>query len=102
MNKHTKTPWALYSTLTKRDNNEDKTAIVCRGMVQVIAVTNIQEGFSKELNEANAEHIVKCVNSHEELVDLCKSYLEEIQANYELDPSGEIENKLKTALKNAE
>ena len=54
--------------------------------------------LSKAEGEANAAHIVKCVNAHEKLVEVLK----DAKAWVELDPKAEVmEARIKSALKAA-
>ncbi len=61
--------------------------------------------LSKEINdEANAEHIVKCVNSHEKLVEALKIAEWMISTNQEYRPfqkNTEYMDKIRQALKTA-
>ncbi len=47
---------------------------------------------------ANAEYIVKCVNSHEKLVEACKELLEWMGAKYPL-PGEQAKERARAALK---
>ncbi len=60
--KHTKTPWALRDFEVIGPYMSDKFICDCVGHE-----SNYEE------NKANAAHIVKCVNSHDELVKVLKS-----------------------------
>lgn len=60
MSKHTPTPWKVDDINTK-----GKTRIAYKGFS--VAYTDISHRTEQE-QEANAAHIVKCVNLHDELV----------------------------------
>jgi hypothetical protein len=72
--KHSPTPWRIDA-----DVNADETAIVCsREGGDIVALSPGIEGWelSAELWPANAAHIVKCVNLHDELVAALREVVE--------------------------
>jgi hypothetical protein len=68
VSKHTPTPWAAYgTTLSTR----------AEGPRSLIGTTDpLRHHEEEEQNAANAAHIVKCVNAHDELVAALKGMLE--------------------------
>lgn len=63
MSKHTPTPWHVRAIMESRD-------IVSETGVLIAEVSNEENG-----REANARHIVHCVNSHDDLVEALKFVL---------------------------
>lgn len=72
--KHTETPW--YITY---DKHEQANLIGADDNFVAICVHQCLTALIPVM-EANARHIVKCVNSHDELVDIVKLYVEECEA----------------------
>ena len=65
--KHTPTPWS-----TDAERNASRTMIYCDTEYlqgQLIAMSPINTMDNIEQHKADMEHIVKCVNSHEKLVE---------------------------------
>ncbi|MFA5382423.1 MAG: hypothetical protein WC356_04600 [Candidatus Micrarchaeia archaeon] len=77
MNKHTATPWKVSSVFVNNAPNETHITTGKWGQPSIAVVDN----------EANAAYIVRCVNSHEALVEACKVSLE----NHEI---GEYESQM--------
>lgn len=75
MSGHTKTPWRVDPKRQLR---------VMAGEDDTICSTGCQDSLRAQW-EANAEHIVRCVNSHDALVKA----LEKLDAAFDLDPSDE-------------
>ena len=65
--KHSKTPWAIRDFEVIGSYGSNKTICDCIGY---------ESGY--EENKANVKHIVKCVNTHEELVKSLQKFLEVI------------------------
>ena len=80
--KHTPTPWNISEELTDQWHIVIETN--CRGTVLVERMVREDEGLA----EANAAHIVRCVNLHDELVHIAQSALELMY-----DSKGHLEEK---------
>lgn len=65
---HTKTPWAVI------DFDNSPNCIVQKD--NLVIADCCQFHYEKIQNKANARHIVKCVNSHDELVEACEEVLQ--------------------------
>lgn len=74
--KHTPGPWHIHD-----DPNPDFGVAYSihtqywrdgTGYHHVVALTNIHSTIDKPTSEANARHIVRCVNAHEGLLAACK------------------------------
>ena len=94
--KHTPTPWKV--TINQIENPH-----IIADKDGQIANTSFSAHANKE---ANAKHIVKCVNMHDELVstlEQVKSYLERISCNIPLEnqDSNEIAELILETLENA-
>lgn len=85
---HTPTPW--HCTKSNRYNN---IKIVSEVDQEFIDPMNGREGVTKkgiccmsviDQGESNAEHIVKCVNTHDELVDIVEQVMDVIATYPEL------------------
>ena len=83
---HTATPWKVIKTSdTKivRQGNEQST-IGIWSKDECIDIAYLRVGMASRVNESNAEFIVKAVNSHEALVEACKS-LEQFETTPDKD-----------------
>ena len=72
-NTATPTPWS-----TDAERNASRTMIYCEEEYlqgQLIAMSPINTMDNIEQHKADMEHIVKCVNSHEKLVEAIKDLL---------------------------
>lgn len=56
--KHTDTPWQLF----------DSSSVIAVDQHRAIAICSNVGGIDDQQSKANAAHIVRCVNSHDELV----------------------------------
>ena len=84
--KHTPTPWELGT-----GHKIAKDHAICSGPIIIAAIKGngypIGEGWS-ETSAADAAHIVRCVNTHEELVAVARGalgYLEALPKEYRPD-----------------
>ena len=71
MSKHTPTPWHTM-------HNKLESSICGEG--QFVARVDGSETQTREEGEANADHIVKCVNAHDELVAALRDVLADSDA----------------------
>lgn len=78
MSRHTDTPWNL-STWIEQPNNKTKPMISAKGVT--IAITHPAPICLEDECEANARHIVHCVNNHERLKHLVSSLVEFVEVN---------------------
>lgn len=67
MKNHTPTPWKLAMFNTK---------IVAEGKVITRMTSTESLSFNKETTNDNALYIVHCVNSHENLINLCQELID--------------------------
>jgi len=74
--KHTPTPWTISG------NETPVIAAMYDGRDAVVAVT-CRDRIELEEAHFNAQHIVKCVNAHDELVAALHASLEQIEAHTE-------------------
>lgn len=80
-------PWGLY----KLAEDDSPIAVVeglpeqpsQRGVIAMVAGTAVSPKFSDETIKANAAHIVKCVNLHEDLVGALKRFIDLIDEGAE-------------------
>lgn len=92
MGKHTETPWTSKHPVYYSDDAE-----------HILAPMPGQEGMviASYVLPANAAYIVKCVNSHEALVEACKEaldFIDEYMGDYVKDKTiKQIEEALKLA-----
>jgi hypothetical protein len=97
MSKHTPTPWEVNGQMIVKD---------CYNEVIADVEASWQFNFppkrrvNRDICNANAEHIVKCVNSHDELLEALKQALSYIKGDY-IDADG-IEERLSNVIKKAE
>ena len=82
MKQHTKTPWKAGGRwgLTSNLGNKLDARQIMSDQQDVIALVADDAGDN---GKANAEHIVKCVNSHDKLVEACK----EVVKTYKCSPT---------------
>lgn len=94
--KHTPTPWNV-STWVEQPNNRTKPMVAAKGVT--IAITHPAPICQESECEANARHIVKCVNYHDRLVEA----LRDMVNSYDLVELAECEPPAMTeAMGNAE
>jgi len=72
--KHTKGIWRVEESANEQD------FLICSTNTIMPLLCTLEEGLSyraqnKELAKENCDHIVKCVNSHEELVNALEGFL---------------------------
>lgn len=89
--KHTPTPWPTPAVYKKR---KDGSLILSFGDPLI----GYHEQFDLYASENIAAHIVKCVNMHEELVEVLEGVLDGIQRGYSL---GYLEDEVEKTLKKA-
>lgn len=91
MTKHTPTPWYYLSDYERIYNTSDwTTESVC--IAEIIRTLNFK---------ANATHILKCVNAHDDLVDALQRWLFNIEELAKLEGYEPLIKQTKQALEKA-
>lgn len=95
MTKHTPTPWKLETF----DNGDD--AIVSIPANEIILWTYSNKKYCRPMCERDAQHIVKCVNSHDILVNVAKAFVSTLEILEEIGHKSDQQMRVKEWAKEA-